>query len=126
MILPSLQRIERLSLGMLSLALLGTLAFQDFAISTGVALGGGIAVINFYALRRLLQAIFQSATPRKQALLTVLLTMKFGLIAIGIFLAVKYIKMNALALIIGFSIIVVAIFLEGFRAFFKSTVASSE
>ncbi len=126
MTLPAIQRIERLSFLLVALVTLLSFLFRDRDITLGAGLGGLLGTLNFYALRRMIQAIFQSSNPRKQAVLAVLLTLKFGLVGTTIYLFVKFLPINALALLVGISIVVVSIFIEGFRTIACKAAAQSE
>jgi hypothetical protein len=114
-LIQSAQRIERLSLLLAVLAAGASLLCKSWSVTLSVALGGVLATLNFFALRRILQGIFTGKSPRKQVLLGVLLTLKFSVIAAGIYLIMKWLPVNAIALIAGLSVVVLSIFVEGFR-----------
>jgi len=114
----AVHRIERLSLLLVALATLLSLIIQDRSISLGVGIGGALATFNFYALRRIMQSIFEAKNPRRQAVMAILLTLKFAAIAASIYLILKFIPINAVALLVGISVVVLAIFVEGFRTVF--------
>ena len=121
-----LQRIERMSLLVLGLVILASLLFWDAGITLGVALGGLIGTLNFYALRRLVQTIATGGSPRKQAVIVLLLMLKFGALAGLIYLAMKLLPINPLALLVGISVLVLSIFVEGFRSMGDGTAPQSE
>jgi hypothetical protein len=124
--LPTIHRIERLSFLLVAIATLMSLLLSDRTIFLGVGLGGVLAALNFVALRRLLQGILQGHNARKQAILAFLLTLKFGAIAALIYLIVRFIPVNPIALIGGISVVVLAIFVEGFRTVLSGAEATSE
>lgn len=126
MIHGQVQRIERTALLLVGAAILVSVLFWDLRIIFGVAVGGGLAVLNFYALRRIVQAIVAGSNPRKQVLLVVLLTAKFGFLAAVIYLAIKLLPVNPYALLIGISVVVLSIFVEGFRSMLSGAAAESE
>jgi hypothetical protein len=109
------QRIEKLSALLVGIATLLSLGFRDSRVTLGVALGGAVATLNFWALRRILQGIIQGRNPRRQAILGLLLTLKLGAVAGLILLAVSYLPIHPIALLAGISVVVLAIFIEGFR-----------
>ncbi len=124
--MQAVRRIERLSLLLVALATLLSLLFQDRAISLGVGIGGALAALNFYSLRRIMQAIMQGDNPRKQAIMAILLTFKFAAIAASIYLILKFIPINAVAFLAGISVVVLAIFMEGFRTVFLAPATPTE
>jgi hypothetical protein len=121
----ALKKIERTSLVLVCAATLASLLFWDVAVLLGVALGGGLAALNFFALRRIMGAIFASSGQR-QALMAVLLTLKFGVLAACIYLIVKYVPVDPTALLAGISVVVLSIFFEGARAMLGGAAAQSE
>lgn len=121
-----IQSIERLSLLLVGVLALASLALWDLRVTLGVALGGCLATFNFYALRRLVQAIVSGNSPRKQLVMVMLLTLKFGLLAASIYLTIKLLPVSPLALLVGMSVVVVAIFAVGFRAALGGTAPQSE
>ncbi len=111
------QRIEKLAALLVGIATLATLFLRDPRVTLGLALGGALATINFWALRRILQGILQGGSnPRRQAVLGLLLTIKLGVLAAVIYLAVSYLPVHPIAFLAGVSVVVLAIFIEGFRA----------
>jgi hypothetical protein len=111
-------RVEKIGFLLVGVATLVSLLFQDRAMVLGVGLGSALAALNFSALRRILQGIFTGKNPRKQLFLGILLTIKFALLATAIYLIIKFIPISAIAFIIGISVVVMAIFVEGFRIAF--------
>lgn len=115
MTLPPVQRIERLSLVLVVVAVLASLALRDLRVTLGVGIGGALGALNFLALRRILQGILRGDSSRKQAVLGALLTLKFGVLAGCIYLVVSRAPVRPGAFLVGFSVVVLAIFVEGFR-----------
>jgi hypothetical protein len=113
--LPPVQRIERLSLVLVVVAVLASLALRDLRVTLGVGIGGALGALNFLALRRILQGILRGDSSRKQAVLGALLTLKFGVLAGCIYLVVSRAPVRPGAFLVGFSVVVLAIFVEGFR-----------
>jgi hypothetical protein len=114
----AVQRIERLALLLTGVAVLLALVITwDLGWVLGVAIGGLLGVGNFYALRRIVGALFRSnQSGRKQSVMVVLLTLKFGVLAAGIYLIIRFVPINAVALLCGISVVVLSIFVVGFRA----------
>lgn len=126
MTIPHILRIERLAALLVGLTTLLSLLFWDASITLGAAVGGAIAALNFYALRRLVQAITSSENQSKQAVMVILLTMKLGALAGAIYLMINYLPVNPLAFMVGVSVIVLSIFIEGFRTVLAGAAPQSE
>ena len=114
----AVNRIERLALVLTGVAVLVTLLITwDIAWVLGVAVGGLLGIGNFYALRRIVGALFQSSQSRtKQSVMVALLTLKFGALAAGIYLIIRFVPIDAVALLCGVSVVVLSIFVVGFRS----------
>ncbi len=119
-------RIQRLSLLLLAVAILVSLFVGGTSVVLGVALGGGLAAANFYALRRIVGGLIAGGSGRKLATLTVLLTLKFGVLGVLLYLVITRLPVNPLALLAGISVVVLAIFIEGFRTAFAQRSAAAE
>jgi len=118
----SLRRIERAALLLVCLATLLSLVLWDRAVFLGVGLGGGLAALNFIALRRILGALFtaKESNPQRGALMGAMLVLKFLIMALSIFLVVKFVPVDAIALLVGISVVVLAIFVEGINSIIRS------
>lgn len=121
-----IERIERLSLILVAAATLVSLVFWTASITLGTLVGGGLAALNFIALRRLVQAIVQGSQPRKQAMMVILLALKLGVLAASLFLIIRYLPVHPLALVVGISIVVISIFAEGFRTVLTGASAPTD
>ena len=103
--------IEKRSAQFLLLLLLASLWFQSWSISLGLILGGGVAILNFRWLWRILEKVLfeQKKFYAIQALI------KFTLLAVAVFFILRYIAVNPIAFIVGVSTLVVGILFEAFR-----------
>ena len=103
--------IEKRSAQFLVLTLLASLWFQSGPISLGVILGGGVAVLNFRWLWRIVEKVLfeQNKFYGIQALV------KFVLLAVVVFLILRYVAVNPIAFIVGLSTLVAGILFEAFR-----------
>jgi len=103
--------IEKRSAQFLILLLLASLWFQSGYISLGLILGGGVAILNFRWLWRIVEKVLfeQKKFYGIQALI------KFILLAIVVFLILRYIAVNPIAFIVGLSTLVAGILFEAFR-----------
>ncbi len=124
----NVQRIERIALALVAVATLVSLLTWDARVVLGVGLGGALGAVNFHALRRIMAAIFaaEGARNTKLAFCGVLLSFKFGALAAVLFAVVNYTTVDPLAFIIGISVVVLSIFIEGFRIMLQSPAAQSE
>lgn len=116
---PSVDRrpsfVERLGAGLVTACALALVAVGSPQLSLGVAVGGLLSVVNFYALRLLLCGILTSSHPRRQAMLSLVLMAKFGAMGAAVFVAVNLLTVDVTGLLLGVSLIVVSILAEGFR-----------
>jgi len=103
--------IEKRSAQFLILLLLASLWFQSWSISLGLILGGGVAILNFRWLWRIVEKVLfeQKKFYGIQAL------MKFILLFFVVFLILRYIAVNPIAFIVGISTLVAGILFEVFR-----------
>jgi hypothetical protein len=124
--MPRIQRVEKLAALFVAVATALSLLLWDGGVTLGVALGGALGTLNFFALRRLVQAIGRGGSQRKQVVLMLALSLKLGLLAILLFLIVRLLPVSPLALLVGISLVVLAIFIEGFRAAAGGAAAQSE
>ncbi len=108
--------IEKLALVLVALATLISLFVADFSFTLGLAVGGVLAVGNFYALRRLMTGIMESKSSPRQALLTILLLFKFGVLGALLYLIIVFLPVDAVGMLLGVSLVVTSIFIEGFRS----------
>lgn len=110
------RRIERTSLVLLGVALLASLFTWQPRFVLGVALGGGLATLNFWALRRLIGALLvEGQTRRRQGVMGLLLALKFGILGASLFLIIRFVPVHPIGLLVGVSTLVLAIFIVGLR-----------
>jgi len=103
--------IEKRSAQILVLFLLASLWFQSWAVSLGLILGGGIALLNFRWLRRILSGYIFAH--KKYSLFQ--LVGKFFALLLVIFLVIRFVRVDPLALVIGISTLVLGIVFEVVR-----------
>jgi ABC-type multidrug transport system fused ATPase/permease subunit len=103
--------IEKRSAQFLILLLLASLWFQSWSISLGLILGGGVAILNFRWLWRIVEKVLfeQNKFYGIQALV------KFILLVFVVFLIFRYLAVNPIAFIAGVSTLVAGILFEAFR-----------
>jgi ABC-type multidrug transport system fused ATPase/permease subunit len=103
--------IEKRSAQFLILLLLASLWFQSWSISLGLILGGGVAILNFRWLWRIVEKVLfeQKKFYGIQALV------RFILLVFVVFLIFRYIAVNPIAFIVGVSTLVAGILFEALR-----------
>jgi hypothetical protein len=110
-VIRKLVSIEKRSAQILALFLLASLWFQSWPISLGLVLGGGVALLNFRWLWRIMEKyLFEN---KKHYGLQILL--KFLALLGGLFLIIRYGKVNPAAFLVGLSTLVLGIFWEAIR-----------
>lgn len=112
--------IEKRSAQILVLFLLASLWFQSWAVSLGLILGGGIALLNFRWLRHILSGYVFAH--KRYSLFQ--LVGKFFALLLVIFLVIRFVRVNPLALVIGISTLVLGIVFEVVRQSFKAKKAN--
>ena len=103
--------IEKRSAHFLILLLLASLWFQSCSISLGLILGGGVAILNFRWLWRIVEKVLfeQKKFYGIQALI------KFILLVVVVFLILRYLRVNPVAFVVGISTLVGGILFEVIR-----------
>jgi hypothetical protein len=102
---------EKRSAQILVLFLLASLWFQSWPVSLGLILGGGVALLNFRWLRRIMEKFLLEK--KKHSLLQFVL--KFLFLLLVIFLLFRYGQVNPVAFILGVSTLVMGILFEVLR-----------
>jgi hypothetical protein len=112
--LPAQQReirklafIEKRTAQILIILLIGSLWFQSWPISLGLILGGGVAILNFHWLWRIMEKVIFE----KKMFHGVQVFFKFLALLVVIFMIFRYIGVNSVAFIVGISTLIVGIFL---------------
>jgi hypothetical protein len=109
-----LARIERLNALLAGVLSVGAAILFSSPVAIGVAVGGALAVVNFYGVRRLVAASLRR-DGMKRAALQLLLIGKMGLLFVMVFLAIRFLPLNAVGLAIGMSVFLISIAVESIR-----------
>jgi uncharacterized membrane protein (UPF0136 family) len=114
---PSVQRVGWLALGVtLATTALGLLWGADFALS--VAAGGVLALLHFGALRWMVERVAQPSPTRGTKLAILGFGLRYALLGAALYVIFAVWKANVVAVSLGLSAPVAAIFFEwGFEAF---------
>jgi hypothetical protein len=106
-----LRAMEVRSLQILALFLLGGLGWRSWPVELGLVLGGGVAVLNFRWLRRIMERVVFD----RQWHHGVLALFKFSLLVAVIFLILRFARVNAAAFAVGLSVLLPGILWETLR-----------
>ena len=110
-----LRAIERLNLVIAAAICLASLLFWRRAIAYGAFLGAGLAVLNFWAIRRVSEAGLKTKSERKRFVLISFLIAKMAAMMGVVFLIIRYLPINVLAFVVGLSTFFVSIMIVSFR-----------
>jgi hypothetical protein len=113
--LRHLRAIERLNMVLAGLVCLGSLVFWRQGIALGAGLGATLAVVNFWAIRRVVEAGLASKTQRKRFFLISLLVAKMAALIALVFVIIRYLPVSVLAFIVGLSTFLLSILIVSFR-----------
>ena len=108
--------IERAAWVAAALMLLGSIYWRSPQVSAGIALGSLISILSFRWLRKFVAALLSSGRSRPPLLLLILNFSKYLVMGVALFFAIKYDLANAIALLVGVSVIFLAVCWEGIRA----------
>ncbi|MBK6846035.1 MAG: ATP synthase subunit I [Proteobacteria bacterium] len=104
-----------MALLLLAAATLGLLTLQRAPLALGLAVGGLLGVLNFWALRRLLAALVASARPWQQAALAGVMVLKLSAVGVALWVVLRLVRVDAVGFLGGVSVVVLAILIEGLR-----------
>ena len=111
-----IERIEHAAWAAAALMLLTSILWRSPQITAGVALGSLISILSFRWLRKFVSALLSSGRSRPPLLLVILNFSKYLIMGVALFFAIKYDLVNAIALLVGVSVIFLAVCWEGIRA----------
>jgi hypothetical protein len=113
-----LRNIERLTLYLVPVAgLLGVLYGTKAAL--GALVGALVTAGNFWGIRRIAERL-QGASPARQRKLLMLLALKFGGLLVLVGLIIRYVPIDRIAFLFGFSSFIIAITVESIRRMVSS------
>jgi hypothetical protein len=122
----SLRRIERLNYGLGGVMVMLAAITQPQRISLGVAVGVGLACLNFFFLRKLIGKWTADAKAGRASSAPLLVLPKMiGLMA-AVVLCMKLLPIDGVAFLLGFSVFVISVFVELVLAVVRPTPATSE
>jgi hypothetical protein len=110
-----LRAIERFNLVIAAAICLLSLLFWQRSIAFGAFLGAGLAVLNFWGIRRVSEAGLKTKSQRKRLVLISLLIGKMGALMGVVYLIIRYLPINVLAFVVGISTFLLSIMIVSFR-----------
>jgi Na+(H+)/acetate symporter ActP len=113
--LKQLRAIEQYNLVLAAVICLASLIFWQRGIALGAFLGAGLAVVNFWAIRRVSEAGLKTKSERKRLVLISFLLAKMGALIALVYLAIRYLPINVLAFLVGLSTFLISIMIVSFR-----------
>jgi hypothetical protein len=113
--LKHLRAVERFNLVIAAAICLGSLLFWQRGVVFGAFLGAALAVLNFWAIRRVSEAGLKTQSQRKRLVLISLLLAKMGALIALVYVVIRYLPINILAFIVGLSTFLLSIMIVSFR-----------
>lgn len=110
------------------LSTLASAAFAPWRVTTGLALGGALALLNHHWLRTSIRAAFSSAnmTGVRPKLSAARFVLRYFIVAASVFAASELGVVSVVATLAGLSVFVVAALVEGFFQTFLTFVQREE
>ena len=109
-----LAKIERWNYVIAGVFILASAFLFSARVTLGVAVGGILACANFTAMRVLITKSLRASGTRRMAL-QLLLMGKMGVLFVMVFLAIRFLPINPVALAVGMSVFLIAIAVESIR-----------
>ena len=108
-------------------AVLVSLPFGQWRITTGLLLGGALSLLNYHWLRSSTRAVFSVLTNGAKPKLTLATyILRYLVITAAVFLAYKFNLVSFVATIAGLSSFVLALFVEAIREFYFAIIHREE
>ena len=121
-------RIFRLMIAVVSLAVVGGAMLAPWRVTAGLALGGALAIVNYHWLRSSIAAVLRieavpgNATEKRPRLKLWRYIFRYFVVGAIVFAAYQLRIVSLPATIIGLSAFVPALFVEAFRQFYFSII----
>lgn len=121
--MATIKRIQIINFIILAVLALGCVLTQSRNFTLSLLAGGIVTIANFYFIRQIISKLLAPEVKKKKVLSLVLLYfVKFTVLAALVFMLIKYLKIDKLGFIFGFSILLIALFIEGIYSGFRKEV----
>ena len=111
----NLRAVERYNLVIAAAICLGSLLFWQRSVALGAFLGAGLAVLNFWAIRRVSEAGLRTKSERKRLVLISFLIVKMAAMMGLVYVIIRWAPINILAFVVGLSTFFLSIMIVSFR-----------
>ena len=115
-------RIFRLMIAIVSLAVIAGAILAPWRVTAGLALGGALSILNYHWLRSSIEAVLSSANEKRPRLKLWRYIFRYVVVGAIAFAAYGLGVVSLPATIIGLSAFVPALFVEAFRQFYFSII----
>jgi ATP synthase I subunit len=115
-------RILRLMIAIVSVAVITTAMFVLWRVTTGLALGGALSILNYHWLRSSIAAVLSHADEKRPRLKLWRYIFRYFVVGAVVFAAYGLGVASLPATLIGLSAFVPALFVEAFRQFYFSII----
>ena len=115
-------RIFRLMIGVVSLAVVAGAMLAPWRVTAGLALGGALSILNYHWLRASIGAVLSTANVKRPRLKLWRYIFRYFVVGVIVFGAYRLGVVSLPATIIGLSAFVPALFVEAFRQFYFSII----
>lgn len=94
----------------LAVLLLGSLPFGNLALSAGIMVGGLVAIIGFYWMRRSLGRLLEQPTGGSRSRYQFGYIVRLATLAIVLAVLIAIVKIHVIGLVIGLSVVIINLF----------------
>jgi hypothetical protein len=115
-------RILRLMIVIVSLAVITGAMLAAWRVTTGLALGGALSILNYHWLRSSIEAVLSNATEKRPRLKLWGYISRYFVVSAIVFAAYELGIVSLPATVIGLSAFVPALFVEAFRQVYFSII----
>jgi len=115
-------RIFRLMIAIVSLAVIAGAILAPWRVTAGLALGGALSILNYHWLRSSFEAVLSGANEKQPRLKLWRYIFRYVVVGAMVFAAYGLGVVSLPASIIGLSAFVPALFVEAFRQFYFSII----
>lgn len=115
-------RIFRLMIASVTLAVIAAAALAPWRVPAGLLLGGALSILNYHWLRSSIEAVLSNAAEKRPRLKLWRYILRYFFVGAVVFAAYGLRIVSLPATIIGLSAFVPALFVEAFRQFYFSII----